>query len=109
MDIEIEVDAVKQLIDDDADFVLLDCREQEEWDLVHIDGALLIPMSEIQQRVGELTKHKDAHIVVQCHHGGRSLQVAHWLRNQGFDQSQSMRGGIDVWSQEIDSSLPRYK
>jgi len=108
MDIEIEVDAVKQLIDDDADFVLLDCREQEEWDLVHIDGALLIPMSEIQQRVAELTKHKDVHIVVQCHHGGRSLQVAHWLRNQGFDQSQSMRGGIDVWSQEIDSSLPRY-
>ena len=108
MDIEIEVDAVKQLIDEDADFVLLDCREQEEWDLVHINGALLIPMSEIQQRVGELTKHKDVHIVVQCHHGGRSLQVAHWLRNQGFDQSQSMRGGIDVWSQEIDSSLPRY-
>ena len=108
MDIEIEVDAVKQLIDEDADFVLLDCREQEEWDLVHIDRALLIPMSEIQQRVGELTKLKDVHIVVQCHHGGRSLQVAHWLRNQGFDQSQSMRGGIDVWSQEIDSSLPRY-
>lgn len=108
MDIEIEVSAVKQLIDDDADFVLLDCREQEEWDLVHIDGALLIPMSEIQQRVEELTTHKDNHIVVQCHHGGRSLQVAHWLRNQGFDQSQSMRGGIDLWSQQIDSSLPRY-
>ncbi len=108
MDIEIEVGAVKQLIDDDAEFLLLDCREQEEWDLVHIDGALLIPMSEIQQRVAELTKHKDVHIVVQCHHGGRSLQVAHWLKNQGFDQAQSMRGGIDVWSQAIDSSLPRY-
>ncbi|MFL2870092.1 MAG: rhodanese-like domain-containing protein [Pirellulaceae bacterium] len=108
MDIEIEVGAVKQLIDDDAEFLLLDCREQEEWDLVHIDGALLIPMSEIQQRVEELTMHKDGHIVVQCHHGGRSLQVAHWLKNQGFDQAQSMRGGIDVWSQAIDSSLPRY-
>ena len=108
MDIEIDVQSVKQLLDDDSEFLLLDCREQDEWDFVHIDGALLIPMSEIQQRIAELETHKDKHIVVQCHHGGRSLQVANWLRHQGFNESQSMAGGIDVWSQEIDNSLPRY-
>jgi rhodanese-related sulfurtransferase len=46
--------------------------------------------------------------VVHCHHGGRSLRVAHWLREQGFANAQSMAGGIDRWSQEIDPSVPRY-
>ena len=106
--LEITVAETKQLLEEQADFHFLDCREQNEWDFVNIEGAALLPMSEIQERVAELEPHKDRHIVIHCHHGGRSLQVAQWLRNQGYDQAQSMAGGIDVWSQEIDGTKPRY-
>ena len=105
---EIQVSEVKQLLDDQADFLLLDCREQNEFDFVRIEGSTLLPMSEIQQRVAELAEHRDRRIVVHCHHGGRSQQVTAWLRQQGYQDTQNMVGGIDVWSQEIDGSLPRY-
>jgi rhodanese-related sulfurtransferase len=45
---------------------------------------------------------------VHCHHGGRSLRVVRWLREQGFSRAQSMAGGIDQWAVDIDPSLPRY-
>ena len=79
MSIEIDCRSVHSKLDTSDDFLLLDCREQNEWDHVHIEGATLIPMSEIQNRVGELDEHRDREIVVYCHHGGRSLQVAMWL------------------------------
>ena len=90
------------------DLLLVDCREQDEWNLVHIDAARLIPMSELANRVGELAEHRDRPIAIHCHHGGRSLRVANWLRDQGFAQVQSMAGGIDAWAQHIDTSLARY-
>jgi rhodanese-related sulfurtransferase len=92
----------------DEDFVLLDCREADEFALVNIAGAKLIPMSELASRIDELKPWRDRRIVVYCHHGGRSLRVANWLRGQGFDQAQSMAGGIDTWALEIDRSLARY-
>jgi rhodanese-related sulfurtransferase len=65
-------------------------------------------MSELATRVEELAAHKDKPIIVHCHHGGRSLRVAKWLREQGFIQAQSMAGGIDAWSLQIDPDVPRY-
>ena len=106
--IEIDCQQVRARREASENLLLLDCREQQEWDHVHIEGATLIPMSEIQNRVTELEEHRDREIVVYCHHGGRSLQVAQWLQQQGFSSVLNMTGGIDVWSQEIDSSLPRY-
>ena len=106
--LEISVTEVKCLLDEQADFVLLDCREQGEWELVKIDGARLLPMSEMQARVAELLPHTEDHVVVYCHHGMRSLQVTQWLLSQDFKQCQSMAGGIDAWSSDIDDSLPRY-
>jgi rhodanese-related sulfurtransferase len=50
----------------------------------------------------------DGRIVVICHHGVRSLNVANWLRNQGFDQAQSLRGGIDAWARDVDPAVMRY-
>lgn len=88
--------------------LLLDCREQDEYDLVHIAGATLLPMSEIQDRLEELADHRNQRVVVYCHHGGRSLRVASWLRGNGFSAAQSMSGGIDAWAQVVDTSLPRY-
>jgi adenylyltransferase/sulfurtransferase len=99
---------VKSLLDAGNDLLLLDCREQDEHELTHIKAARLIPMSELEARLGELAEHRERPLVVHCHHGGRSLRVAAWLRQQGFTQAQSMAGGIDRWSEQIDSSVPRY-
>lgn len=106
--LEIDCPAVKSLIDSGADFLLLDCRESDEHAVARIDGSRLLPMSEIQQRIGELEEFRACDIIVHCHHGGRSLRVAAWLRQQGFPRARSMSGGIDEWSQTIDPSVPRY-
>lgn len=106
--LEVDVRAVKRLLDEQANFLLLDCREPDEHALVQIQGAVLLPMSELQGRLAELEPHRQRRIVVHCHHGGRSRHVTLWLRRQGFDHVQNMTGGIDVWSQEVDPSLPRY-
>ena len=66
-------------------------------------------MSELAARVAELGELSRRQIVVHCHHGGRSLKVAQWLRSQGFAKAQSMAGGIDDWALEIDRSLPLLK
>ncbi len=99
---------VKQLLDAGSDFVLLDCRETEEHEIGTIAGAELLPMSELEARHEELADKQSKQVVVYCHHGMRSAQVAAWLRQHGFAQAQSMVGGIDRWSQEIDASVPRY-
>jgi rhodanese-related sulfurtransferase len=65
-------------------------------------------MSEMAERVGELEEHRESEIIIHCHHGGRSLRVANWLRQQGFFTAQSMAGGIDVWSVEIEPGMLRY-
>lgn len=106
--IEISCSEVKSLRDSGAPLVLYDCREPEEHAHCSISGSLLIPMSELRDRLGELEPHRAGRIVVHCHHGGRSLRVAAFLRQQGFAQAQSMAGGIDEWSATIDPSVPRY-
>lgn len=105
---EIDCAGVKQLLDTGEKFVFVDCREQDEFDRVRIPGTTLLPMSQIQDRLGDLPPDKTARVVVHCHHGGRSLRVAKWLRDQGFASSQSMAGGIDDWAVKIDPSLARY-
>jgi adenylyltransferase/sulfurtransferase len=106
--VEVAPGEVKGMIDGKADFLLLDCRELDEHGKVHIEQATLLPMSELAGRLGEMERHRNKRVVVHCHHGGRSLRVANWLRQQGFAGAQSMTGGIDQWAIEIDPSLPRY-
>lgn len=105
---EIDCQTVKQKLDSNHTFLLLDCREQEEYDTVNIAESQLLPMSEIQQRIAELEEHRSAEIVVYCHHGMRSMQVTAWMLQEGFTNVKSMQGGIDAWSCEIDNSKPRY-
>src|SRR5687767_8470537 len=107
--VEIDVLSVKQMLDRGEKFVLLDCRELEEVATARIGGSQHIPMREIPGRIAELQSDRDGRIVVHCHHGGRSLRVTQFLRQQGFTQAQNMTGGIDAWSQQIDSSVPRYE
>ena len=106
--LEIDVQGVHQLRTAGKSFLLLDCREPSEHATARIAGSVLIPMQQIPSRLDELEAHRDERIVVHCHHGGRSLRVTHWLRQQGFANAQNMSGGIDAWSAEIDAAIPRY-
>ena len=106
--LEIDCRTVKQRLDEKADFLLLDCREAEEFATARIEGSVLIPMSGITERVQELEAWRNKPIVVHCHHGGRSLRVTMWLRSQGFTDVLNLTGGIDEWSQQIDPTVPRY-
>ncbi len=106
--IEIDVESVKKLIDDQTDFLFIDCREPSEHEFCRIESAKLIPMNETPTRVEEFETHRDSQIVVFCHHGGRSMQVVRWLRGQGFSGAQNMTGGIEAWSQVVDPEVPRY-
>ena len=106
MDFEINPEQVHELRERGEKFVLLDVREPWEHDTARIEGSTLIPMDQVPARQQELDP--DAHIVVLCHHGVRSLNVTHWLRQQGFDNAQSMRGGIHRWSRFVDPTVPTY-
>ncbi len=106
--IEIDCATVKQRLDAKDNFFFVDCREASEYAGCRIVGATLLPMSELASRLSELEPHKDQEIIIHCHHGGRSLRVANWLRNNGYEKARSMAGGIDQWSLEIDPSVPRY-
>lgn len=86
---------------------LLDVREPWETSTSSFPGALSMPMGEVPSRAHQELDPEER-IVVICHHGVRSLSVANWLRNQGFEQAQSLRGGIDQWSREIDPAIARY-
>jgi rhodanese-related sulfurtransferase len=107
MEYEVSVAEVKSMHDAGQDFALLDVREPWEYEAAHIAGSKHIPMGDIPARFNqELDPEK--HIVVVCHHGVRSMNVTVWLRQQGFESVQSLRGGIDRWSREIDPSVPLY-
>lgn len=106
--LEIDCPSVKSKLDAGDQFLFIDCRETSEYDAVKIEGATLLPMSEMAERVGELEEHRESEIIIHCHHGGRSLRVANWLRQQGFSTAQSMAGGIDVWAVEIEPGMLRY-
>ncbi len=107
MDYEITPEEVKRKLDQGDKFTLLDVREPWEFETASIDGAKLIPMGDIPARANQ-ELDPDDHIVVICHHGVRSMNVTAWLRQQGFEKAQSMRGGIDVWSRVVDNTVPTY-
>ena len=107
MDLEITVDHLKSALASEPKPVLLDVREPWEFQTAQIAGSKLIPMAEVPARAFNELDEED-NIVVLCHHGARSLSVAVWLRNQGFDKAQSIAGGIDEWSRTIDPTIPRY-
>src|ERR1700742_4344161 len=86
---------------------LIDVREPGEVAPAHIEVSLAIPMGDVPSRAHQ-ELDPDERLVVFCHAGVRSMNVTVWLRNQGFEQVQSMRGGIDAWSTDVDAGVPRY-
>jgi rhodanese-related sulfurtransferase len=88
------------------DVLLLDVREDEERAVASIEPSLHIPMSTVPDRLAELPR--DRRIVVFCHHGGRSYEVAGYLETEGFHEVTNLTGGIDEWSRVVDPKVPRY-
>ncbi|HYU90128.1 MAG TPA: molybdopterin-synthase adenylyltransferase MoeB [Gemmatimonadales bacterium] len=88
------------------DLLVVDVREPHEHEIAHIDGAVLIPLGELPDRLGELDGHRE--IVTHCHHGARSLKALEILKAAGFSKVRSLRGGIDAWAVNVDPTLPRY-
>lgn len=86
---------------------LIDVREPWEIATAHIEGSVAMPMGDVPSRAHQELDPEER-LVVVCHHGQRSMNVAAWLRNQGFEQAQSLRGGIEAWSTEVDPKVPRY-
>ncbi len=86
--------------------VLLDVREAWEYERCHIEGARLLPMSTIQNRLDELDPEQE--MVVICHHGVRSFHVARFLEHNGFTRVINLAGGMDAWAREVDSTMPTY-
>ena len=87
---------------------LIDCREAEELAICQLPGNEWFRLGEFPQRLEALTNQPARGIVVYCHHGMRSLHAALFLRSKGFENAFSMHGGIDLWSNTVDSSVPTY-
>ncbi|MCX6621121.1 MAG: rhodanese-like domain-containing protein [Acidobacteria bacterium] len=107
--LEVSPQEVKQKIEAGARFRLIDVREPFEYQLARISGSELIPMQTIPTALQTIQREAtQVPIIFFCHHGIRSLQVVNWLREYGVEACQSMQGGIERWSLEIDPTIPRY-
>ncbi|MEJ0062086.1 MAG: rhodanese-like domain-containing protein [Alphaproteobacteria bacterium] len=103
---QIEVEALRDLLAASDPPVVLDVRQDDEVALCRIPGSLHIPLASLAERAGELPKH--GRIVVNCHHGGRSMRAAQWLRQNGFNDVANLAGGIDAWARRIDPAMETY-
>lgn len=103
---EISVEELKARLDQGDDIDILDVRTPEEWQICRIDGAKLIPMAELPDRVHELDSARET--VIHCKSGARSAKAVAFLREAGFRKIKNLRGGIIEWARKIDPSLPTY-
>ena len=97
---------LKTVLDNGGTPVILDVREPHEYDICRLPGSILIPLGQLGQRLDEL--NSDDEIVVHCKLGGRSAKAVEQMEKAGFTNVKNLTGGIDRWSQEVDSSVPRY-
>jgi len=105
-DLEILPAEVKARLDRGENLVLVDVREPWEFEICRIQGAKLVPLGSLAASLNTLPDAVE--VICYCHHGMRSLDAAAWLRFQGFEKAKSLAGGIERWSREIDSTIPRY-
>lgn len=103
---EIDVHTLKDMADTGAAHLIVDVREGWEIATCSFDGALNIPMQQVPYQTDQLPTDKT--LVIVCHHGVRSLHVMSFLRNHGFGNATSLRGGIDAWAKTIDPQMATY-
>lgn len=104
--LEVTVEEASRLLSGPNPPVLIDVREPDEYAVCRIEGARLIPMNTIPARLAEIPQ--DVPVLVQCHHGGRSMKVTQFLRAKGYAHVSNLKGGIDAWSLKVDPRVPRY-
>lgn len=97
---------VKKKMDNKEDFILLDVRTPGEYATAKIEGSKLIPLDQLPERLTELDKNKE--IIIHCHHGNRSIHACEHLSQLGFKNVKNMAGGIEEWSNKVDSKVPKY-
>jgi rhodanese-related sulfurtransferase len=105
-DMQISANEVNERVRRGDKLLLVDVREQWEYDLSKIPGAKLIPLGTLPANLNTLLDADE--VICYCHHGMRSLDAAVWLRQQGVESAKSMAGGIERWSVEVDPQVPRY-
>lgn len=105
---EITVEQLSTAIAEGRAPLLVDVRSEAEHALVHLEGATLLPLPELAERVDEIEEHRTQPIVVYCHHGIRSRTGAAILSAAGYVDVASLRGGIDAWSLRVDPKVTRY-
>ncbi|USO00429.1 MAG: rhodanese-like domain-containing protein [Phycisphaeraceae bacterium] len=88
--------------------IVVDVREPDEWKICRIDGAMLMPLGEVEERWDELDADEDTPVVLYCHTGVRSLTAAAIMQANGVRGARSLAGGIDLWSVAVDPEVPRY-
>ena len=104
---QISVEELKRKLDAGEDVFVLDVREPHEVPIANI-GAPLIPLGQLEQRIGELAAYKDREVVIHCRSGARSQKAAIILKNAGFKQPENLTGGILAWADKIDPTMPKY-
>ena len=107
---EIGPEALRALLQDGnaVPVRLIDCREEDEFTICRITGAELVPLSRFAAEAPEMLRDEERPIVIYCHHGMRSMNATHFLRQSGIGKCWSLAGGIDLWSRQIDPAVPRY-
>jgi rhodanese-related sulfurtransferase len=106
LEIEISPELVHEMLESGEEPILLDVREDWEWEKAHLEGAIHIPLDELAGRVGELDPRSE--IIVYCHHGDQSVDGCLLLWEHGFRKVRSLTGGIEAWSELVDPTVPRY-
>ena len=97
---------VKKLLDNKNGTRLIDVREEWEYNIAHIENSELMPVSNFLSFLNVLNENDE--LIIYCHKGVRSANVCRFLAGKGFNKLINLRGGIDAWSEEIDTSVPRY-
>ena len=97
---------LKTKLDAGENPVLLDVREEWEYQTCAIEQSIHICMANINQMLEQLTKEKET--VVICHHGMRSFQVGTYLEQNGFTKIINLEGGIDAWAKTVDVNMAQY-
>ena len=103
---DISVETLKKMRDDKEDFLLVDVRNPDEFEISVIEGSTKLPLPELAQRFQELPK--DKLIVLHCKSGGRSARALKFLRSQGYGKLKNVAGGINAWAERIDPDVPQY-
>jgi rhodanese-related sulfurtransferase len=105
--LQISPESLAVALKEDPNARLIDVRTREEFDAVHVEGAIFFTQELMNEAMARWDR--SALLAIMDHHGTRSLDAAAYFAGHGFESVKSVQGGIDAWSQRVDPALPRYE